>query len=146
MWILLISEGSCYARVATKSLFSREPKQWCPYGAYLLDATSNLPIKYLEINCEHWHLYYHCKTEVTSSRCLFIGIICSIWTMVSITHSRYRTICYTSVKWTIIVVNLHAIQQFHIRVYLDERLDTKLQHLSKGCVYDCICSTPWGYY
>ena len=57
--------------------------------------------------------YNHYKNEIRSTRGRFIGVTCSIQTMVNITHSRYRPIQYILVKGDVIEVNSYVIQLFH---------------------------------
>ena len=64
----------------------------------------------------------------------------SLWTMVSITHNRYRIICYISVKWTIIEVSLHAIQRFHMvpctRIFRWKKVRYKVTAFIQGqCIW-----------
>ena len=89
---------------------------------YVSDVTGNLD--QIARTCSQTLMAFdnHYKNEITSARGWFIGIMCSIWTMVNITHSRYRPMQYISVKGDIIVV--YAIHLFlRIQWYLVERSD-----------------------
>ena len=75
----------------------REPEQLCLYGTYISDVTGDL----YQIARTYYlspHLHNHCKNEIRSTRGQFICVMWSIWTMVNITHNRYKPMQYTS-QW-----------------------------------------------
>ena len=101
----------------------------------------------LELACKHWwlnlHLHNHCKNEIRSARGQIIGIVCSIWTRINITHSRYTPMQYILVKGDVIEVNTFAIQLFHRVQCIWLKSQIKAVAFIQGQYlwvnYDCIC-------
>ena len=150
MWLL--SEGGYYTREAIKPLW-----YWATVSIqYLCFRCNRQPTSNsynLLTNTDgfmHPYFHNHCKNEIKCVRDWFIGVTCSISTVVNITHSWYRPMQYISVKGDVIKVNPYTIQLFH-RVkciwfkgqiqamafiqgwHLWLYLHSNLQLLSKGC-------------
>ena len=67
----------------------RVPEQQCLYGTYVSDVTGNqyhIAITCLQKLMASLHLHNHCKNQIRNARGQFIGIMCSIWTVIKITH------------------------------------------------------------